>query len=293
MYNISSTFKTYKSIIDEYNVEEETDDDSDNCGGIKNEYLEGCTSKFSNNICSKAIYYLNKLEQSRKPQYISYGCKYFSYWLYKDVMNMEISSTDLIKLYKNILNGYKDNSSSDTLLNYLDLINKDIIENLKKLIENYEHFYNFINGNISPGMDKCTYGSACVHLYNENVKICKEKYDYDFCKELEKFRTIYNIYMETSYECNDMQKHLPSFMKSDVPVILIPFFSVLSISALFFIFYKYTPYGSWFRRLVKKEKNILNNLNEENKELQNYSNSQEKHFRSGNHQIAYHSVKYP
>ncbi|SCA60501.1 Plasmodium vivax Vir protein, putative [Plasmodium vivax] len=259
-YNIKDMYYAYNGIFNTWkpNLDNQAPKD---CIAFKEEHIREHQDTFINAQCSKAQHYLSKIETSSDPQYISNACKYFVYWLYYDVLKKDTDNRKILKIYQDVLTAYIDGSSKENFRNYVNFFSERTIENLIKLTEMYESFYKFKEGNIYHAGVKCNHADACVRLYNENIKVCEEGNDYDFCYELDNLKKSYDTYMMTNKDCPHLPKTLESYRLYNPAVIIItPFSILLVISVSLFFLYKFTPFGSLFRKRTKNKNKIPSNL---------------------------------
>ncbi|KMZ76569.1 hypothetical protein PVIIG_06569, partial [Plasmodium vivax India VII] len=79
----------------------------------------------------------------------------------------------------------------------------------------------------------------CVDLYKEYIEDCHNKFNSDFCYELEIFRNQFNTYISSETEFNDKDLYIPwNIFASKSVNLLIALVSVVVLSTFFFILYK-------------------------------------------------------
>ncbi|VVA00001.1 PIR protein, partial [Plasmodium vivax] len=183
------------------------------------------------------------------PQYVKNGCKYFLYWLYFEVLEKNVDYHKVLKIYEDVVKGYMEESANRHLDKYVSFFSDKTIEKFIKLTEMYDYIYKF-KKDTQHDNNKCDHGTKCVHLYKENIKICEESYDYDFCYELDNLKERYDTYMGTKGCCSSLSKTLESYKLHNPAVVIITPFSILL----------FTPFGSLFRKRAKNNKKIPGNL---------------------------------
>ncbi|SBT33408.1 PIR Superfamily Protein [Plasmodium ovale wallikeri] len=270
----------------EYNAATLNDRYREKLNSLKNDRkthnINGCrefTNQHLNNegyeykVCEAVILFLRHLkEESDYTTFHDNGCKYLYYWLYMHVLNKKQSIKYTLKLYKElhrIYNEYHD--SFNTFDKYINEMNEDTSYKLVKLTDMYNDFEKF-HERITPPAPKENCTSGVKDLYTKYLDECKNGYDYDFCDELKNFRKKHNFIIQKVLLCKGEQYLLPPVEKPDkVGTTVIPFSLITVTSLILPIMYKFTAFGPWIRRIIGKNKNILEYLNEEtNHSLNNY-----------------------
>ncbi|SBS99689.1 PIR Superfamily Protein [Plasmodium ovale curtisi] len=113
--------------------------------------------------------FLNHIEEQSSHYQEDY-CKYLYYWIYCDERNKNKSADRAREFYHKLFVGYLE----------------DV------------HVYND---------SKCDCVNSCAILYKNEVKLCFENYDYDFCYELENSKTIYAQTVTNLNYTNGAPKH--------------------------------------------------------------------------------------
>ncbi|CAI7719862.1 Plasmodium vivax Vir protein, putative [Plasmodium vivax] len=259
-YNVDNIHNTYKKILEAWKPRS-SDLISEKCMIVNEERIREHNSTFTGTHCSQAEHYLNNVETIRKPNYIINACKYFLYWLYCEVLKKNLDNQKILKVYKDVLTAYIDGSGKEIFRNYVNFFSEEIIEKFIKLTEMYDHFYKFKEENTTHGDVKCIHATECIRLYNENIKVCEEGNDYDFCYELDNLKESYDTYMMTKEICPHLTRTLESYkLYNPAVVIITPFSILLVISLSLFFFFKFTPFGSIFRKRTKNKNKIPDNL---------------------------------
>ncbi|KMZ76716.1 hypothetical protein PVIIG_05715 [Plasmodium vivax India VII] len=253
-------YRTYKGILETWDHGSISNTPKD-CIAFKEEHIREHQDTFINAQCSKAQHYLSKIETSSDPQYISNACKYFVYWLYYDVLKKDTDNRKILKIYKDVLTAYIDGSHKENFRNYVNFFSERTIKNLIKLTQMYDYFYKFKEEQISHENVKCNHAEDCIRLHNENIKVCEEGNDYDFCYELDNLKESYDTYMKSYERCPRLPKTLESYRAyNTASLIITPISILLVISLSLFLLYKFTPFGSFLGKRTKKQKKIPGNL---------------------------------
>ncbi|SBT31162.1 PIR Superfamily Protein [Plasmodium ovale wallikeri] len=284
-YNVISSLSTYKEKLNSYSG---SDNQlySGHCDDINTIYSAESEHNINKN-CEKAMMFLNHLVQH--DSYMDEGCTYLYYWLYAEVLNKNQSIDIAIRLYEWLLTKYDDENGTETFKNHSNYLSRSMLENLIKLIKLYDHFNKFKQVSESASRN-CECARECVNWYTDYVNECHAGSDVDFCNELENFRELYNGHMITESDCHDVQKVLPSVKRIDFTlVILIPLVTVLIISFIFFIMYKFTPFGSLIFLRFKRKKKMRNNIDQEIFELPQSTQMANGDFED-NYRISYKSL---
>ncbi|KMZ76797.1 hypothetical protein PVIIG_05398 [Plasmodium vivax India VII] len=236
-YNTAKTFLTYRTILEGWNSCE-AKSESRHCIGFSEEYISQYDDIFTNIHCSKALHYLSTVESITESQRLNNGCKYFLYWLYYEVLKKNLYKHKILKIYQDVLLGYIDSSYNHYFSNYISFFSEKTIDKIIKLSEMYDNFYKF-KGDIHHTDNKCDNAKECVRLYNENIKVCEEGDDYDFCYELDNLKESYDTYMKSNESCPNSPKTLESYRLFNPTVVIItPFSILLVISLSLFFLYK-------------------------------------------------------
>ncbi|VUZ99589.1 PIR protein [Plasmodium vivax] len=259
-YDVRNIYHTYKRVLDSWNPGSNFQT-SEEFIFINQDLIKKHTDAFTIKHCLQAQHYLSNVEEKREPQYLSNGCKFFLYWLYYDVLNRVSDYDKVLKIYEDVLREYIEVSSNDYFKNYIKSFSEQTIEKIIKLSEMYEYFYKFKEEDKKQGCNKCDNAEKCVSLYNENIKVCEKAKDYDFCYELDNLKESYDTYMKTNECCSSLPKTLKSYsVQNPAALIITPFSILLVISLFIFFLYKFTPFGSLFRKKTKNKKKIPGNL---------------------------------
>ncbi|SBT73500.1 PIR protein [Plasmodium ovale] len=255
-YNVVKSYNTYKDKLNFYKANESQVFIGD-CDNFNTKY-----STYSNydilETCKTTMRFLNHSEEQNN-SYVDEGCKYLFYWIYTEALKREIHIDTAFNIYEMLLQTYDDENDSYTLQEYIKNINKDMLFNLIKLIGLYENF-NKLKEVSKPACKNCDCAKECVKWYTGYVEECHAGYDTDFCDELENFRDLYNEHMLSENDCVGVEKILPSTRRVGLAfAISIPLVTLLMMSFIFFILYKFTSFGSLLDKMVKK-KHIWNDI---------------------------------
>ncbi|SBT55787.1 PIR Superfamily Protein [Plasmodium ovale wallikeri] len=286
-YNVVSSYKAYEEEISKY-----SDDDSVigilGCDSLSYKNIK-ISSDLLSKICATGIKFLSHLKE-KYDNYRDDGCKYLYYWLYVDVLKRNTSIENTLILYKDLNKKFNDdNDGLNTLDNYINKMNENTSDKIVKLIDIYKKFDEFEEEfKLAEKTVKCT--SECINLFTKYLEECVNGYDYEFCKELKNFRERYNVFVQKVLHCKEEQYLLPSVEIFDtVSMILIPIVSIITVSLILPILYKFTPFGSWIHRRLGKKKDIMENINEEESHFLYTYDSEINKSKNQNYNIVYNS----
>ncbi|CAI7718021.1 PIR protein [Plasmodium vivax] len=262
------------------------------CQNKTSQYMSNDKSEFSQ-ICTDVLTYFNKLENNYDRVYpLSASCYYVYYWLYFDKLKKKGKTDDeIFGIYHELSIFYKESVKKDPLCaQYLKLINKKTLNELKDLFSLYENFIKFIATNHPEVYDKCSCARECVNVYNKYLNKCHQGINKDLCNELEDFRYKYNEQMKKESECPDVDKTLPSTKRYDIVMLSsIIFLITVVTSVTVFILHKFTSFGSWICPAKKRKRQIMDNADEETSRYLHTSEMMNKNSGRSIH-IAYNSA---
>ncbi|SBS93107.1 PIR Superfamily Protein [Plasmodium ovale curtisi] len=280
-------YAKYQEKIDSY------DNDYDHiipgCNRFVSQLLNGSAYSAAK-ACSITIRLLSHLKDRNDPSYEEYGCKYLFHWLYSKVLSSKKSTEDALHMYKELNTIFNENNDGYNKFDkYINEMNKDTIDKLEKIINIYNVFNTYI-GTLEPPYTNVNCTSACIDLFTSYAKECRQKYDFFFCKELKDFREQYNVFIEKIILCKGEQYLLPSVEFFDtLGLIVVPTVLILVTSFVFPFLYKFTAFGPWINRIIGKNRNIWENINEDTNYSLNEYEMENKNSKKSNYNIAYNS----
>ncbi|GAW82731.1 variable surface protein [Plasmodium gonderi] len=280
---IKEDFKDYKKCEEEnpcknddpceYKELCENDEDSErvqSCEHYIKEYVKNFNFDLSSTCRTVTHYLQNQKSTNEINTYV--GCMYLYYWLYNDLLHKNKNSVYIKNLYDAFINAFNRNTVTPICSDFNMHLTQEVLENLKDIYEINTKLYNFINGRGECSGDrKCKCGEECANTYMRHQKNCQSNQYPDFCNALKNIRQQYNEEMEKE-KCNNIEYQiLPIFQAKNIRVSpLIPIVIILVISIFLFNIYKFTTFGSYFRRIIKRKRNKWNNIVEEYNMFQNY-----------------------
>ncbi|SBT52029.1 PIR Superfamily Protein [Plasmodium ovale wallikeri] len=250
-------------------------------GSVTNDaYTQYCDNfyrtKFGNNenflsSCKKVAKYLNHLNKGELTAERFNRCKHLNYLLnsneeYNTIPNYNTSH--LIDAYEELTK-----KINHACFYHIKKINEDTLRKLKDINNMHEYFNKIKDNSTSCSTECCSHASSCTKIYDSYITNCSVASTDHLCNELVNFKSEYDNIMQ-SIECQGVSKILtpPKEQYSSV-TLLIPLIIILVISVFSFIFYKFTPLGSWLDLQIAKKKKIWNYLQKESPLLYN-SNSE-------------------
>ncbi|KMZ76707.1 hypothetical protein PVIIG_05318 [Plasmodium vivax India VII] len=192
--------------------------------------------------CYKIVKYLRHLTSGSYEGKLIENCTYLNYRLYYEIekikKNVEVTS----QVYNEVIKGFTEHFDSEINIckGSMKNIERNELEELKKLIELHEKFNNFLKNEYKAGDKNCIYGTECVNTYLTYIQDCYYDYDRSFCKSLEKFREEYNDEALHVSNCEKVSRNLPPIEKgSKATSIMVPiFFTTLTLFSVVFLLYK-------------------------------------------------------
>ncbi|SBT02318.1 PIR Superfamily Protein [Plasmodium ovale curtisi] len=258
------------------------------CNELTYTYFKNAQDNISK-VCNTVLSFLNDLKVHNVSNYRDNGCKYLFYLLHSKTIDSETSFErvlDFTKKLNDIFNEHYDGLHKLDI--YINQMNKDTFDKLKKIINLYEAFNTYIS-KIKPPYNSVDRSSECIDLFVSYANECRQEYDFFFCNELKHFREQYNAFIDKVISCKGEKRLLPPVeFFNTVHVIIIPSFLILLTSFAFPLLYRFTAFGPWIRSLIDKDKKMLYDINEGTKHsLNTYVENNDSKIRSYN--IAYNS----
>ncbi|KMZ77359.1 hypothetical protein PVIIG_05507 [Plasmodium vivax India VII] len=236
MYNLGSRSYDYKSLF--------LDNHKQPKQGYERicEFMKQTYSIKNNNFilnCYKSLNYLDDLEE-KEHSYVrkAHGTLYLYLWLYdKELKNVKNKGKH-IDIYKKLLDLCFEDLNYNILTIFQSKVTEDNFELLKNLYDLYYKFDKIEHDNECANT-KYECAKKCVDLYKECIEVCHQKYNAEYCNELEIFRNQFNEYIISESQFKNKDLYIPSHIFSNKTVIfLISLVTVLALSTFFFILYK-------------------------------------------------------
>ncbi|VUZ99933.1 PIR protein [Plasmodium vivax] len=269
LYNFVSSFSTYEGIKNKCNDEIDQVDTTLCNYSI---FEKGCKDIHFYRNYLIAEKYLTYLQNDEIFPYAENACKYFSYWVYKEMIMNKTYSYSVPMLHGNIMR----NKNIQICKEYVEDITPETFKNIENLIDLYEKFLETLRVDDE---FTCNQAKICVELYKSLEKTCYLNSNDLFCKGIEKFREAYNKTMKTKIICDEYKilqpfQKRPERLSNTIPVVAITAISFASIMT-----YKFTPLGSWVRHRLSGNKSLKNKLEKELNASQNSSELQDMEYR--------------
>ncbi|CAI7717638.1 PIR protein [Plasmodium vivax] len=288
-YNFVSLFPEYKTKMDAY-IKNPPKEYESSCQGITENHLSNNDISIKNS-CLIVMAYLNDIRTTYYNRDIVSHCKYVYYWLYEFLLIRLGNDKNVLQYYNDILNKHNEQHAPSICVGTVEEFDKEKYGKINALYNVYEKYYSYTKKIQSCTSHLCTCGYECIKDYKTNIQKCTDPSNYEFCNELENFRTIYNTHIASGNSCDNMPDYLPPFLIIHIShIILIPITILLAISFILFLLYKYTPFGSRLCPLKKKMTQIRCNINEEIHQLNSTQEGSQKNMKNRSYHIAYNSV---
>ncbi|SBT02377.1 PIR Superfamily Protein [Plasmodium ovale curtisi] len=273
-----------------------------------------CTQIISNNLddttdfmkpCLEILKNLSYIKRNNYEPDINIQCKYMNFRInnqLKEIIGRQYAAPDFYEKFKTHYSN--DMKNWNICKGEIQEINREILKNIEVLYKLYSNFNNFTSSNLSTPDKRCDYGDECVNLYEINVKSCTAHEQNKFCKELIRFKELYNKHTKFKYVCENVKKCLPnpgaesqsqllqnigkcdgSSVENDISEdedlnednfvgmsslqfsVALAIILLLIMCFLFFFFFKFTPFRSLLHTHLGIIKNMLEMKNEKNNQL--------------------------
>ncbi|SBT73341.1 PIR protein [Plasmodium ovale] len=264
-YSSINLFHEYTEKFNEASANSNTHNCEVQCNHISTNKFKGV--EFID-ICYELAKYLDYINKNFKEDK-SVPCKYLNYILNSNKKFNQFSTYAASKLF----DAYKELSTNlNTCTSHIEYIEKkDVLEKLIKLY-NLQDYMNKIEKSMKTSeTEACDCAKKFATHYEDNKHSCHE-HDMDgFCIQLKSLEQSFFQYMNGK-NCPQIQKTLEVIIEnSRTPSYIVPTVMILVIPLIFFIFYKFTPFGYWINLLIRRRKNILKNITEDTTSLQDTS----------------------
>ncbi|SBT73597.1 PIR protein [Plasmodium ovale] len=302
IYNAAFSNCIYKNKLDSYKNASELENNN-SCSEFT--YSDLITQTNAQKICKAVILFLNDLNKHKDDIYedpttenITYenttykdnGCKYLFYWLYTYELNHSSKTFEnALNIYKDLYKRYNENHGQLNKLNKcIEEMNVHTSSRLVNLTNLYNTLDNFFS-KFETNKEKVACTSYSLGTYFRYVDECQKGNDIDFCNELKNFRKKYNSFIKNVIKCEEKYL-LPPLERIDVVSVTIIPFSLISVTSIILpILYKFTPFGPWIRRLIGKNENIYEYINEETNQSLNTYEIRDNISNMPNYNIGYYS----
>ncbi|SBT74474.1 Plasmodium vivax Vir protein, putative [Plasmodium ovale] len=285
-HNTASSYKEYRKELESYLSS------SDlllipGCNDFHSQHIKGSIYD-DPTVCAVAVKFLSHLKEKNIPSYEEEGCKYFFYWLYTKALDGKKHIEDTLDLYKKLNELFnEENDGHHKFDKYINNMNKDTCDKLQKVIHLYEVF-NKLENEVSQQSEQTKCISNCSELFTSYVDECREAYNYDFCNGLKDFREYHNYYFQSILHCKEEQYLLPQVEIYHIGgIILTPFVVILVTAFIFPIIYKFTAFGPWIHHILRRKKNIWENINQETNQSLNLYEMENRNSKIQSYNIAY------
>ncbi|SBT56108.1 PIR Superfamily Protein [Plasmodium ovale wallikeri] len=286
-YALASLFPKFKDYFEHGSI---NGNYTSKCNTIKSSHLNGELSDIIPCVSvAKHLAYINTLDAQEK----SKRCIYFNYWLNEKHPNVINSTINDIQFYKRLIQGYEANVS-EFKIHKCEIyhISDPIFKELKDLYNLYDMLYKIetsYSSSDSPS-SSCDKANEFIRLYDSHTNKCQTNMGSKFCKELIKLRNSYNALMATRTNCKILEEMLqPQESHNQHGTVVIPVTLIIVISLIFFILYKFTPFGSSISTRTRRVKRMWNNVYKKSFQLFNKSRHKQLNLENSGYNIQYHS----
>ncbi|KMZ88910.1 hypothetical protein PVBG_05839 [Plasmodium vivax Brazil I] len=208
-YDFADIFPTCKHDFDREikNLDSEYED---HCISISGQLNNDRNTEFIK-PCQKLIQYLKYIKKEYLAGIHIQSCKYFSYILKNELLNVKKTCDSTEECYKKLYDTYETKSDGiDVCKKHIEEFNENIFKKFQNLDSLYENFYKFTNKKEERENTKCHFGIECSEKYNEHIKLCHQASNIGFCKALDKFKDTYNNHMKDESKCENVPRYLYS-----------------------------------------------------------------------------------
>ncbi|SBS82068.1 PIR Superfamily Protein [Plasmodium ovale curtisi] len=270
--------------------------------------------------CKRITMYLKYLNDKTTRVDIPLNCKYINYKLNDEVRKLENTSYEHSDLYSKWIAVYRSSPQDISTICKENMQHLDdvIFKKIQDLYNMYHKYNKYITTSGSSNSIECTEFTECVNSYNNYESICTKSSDKNFCNALDSFRIYYQSYSASVVsKCIGTQVLLRSFQMSTEDGqsfidggeleedddyidpfglqyigtnIFIMFTIIILLSFLFFILYRFTPFGYWLRPRIKNKIKILKIIYEKSTKLYRNTRNEEKDSLKDPINLQYHSM---
>ncbi|SBT01040.1 PIR Superfamily Protein [Plasmodium ovale curtisi] len=226
-------------------------------------------------------------------------CSYINFWLNNELRKNELSEINFDS-YKKFINFDQELLQKPMCVYDIYYLNDDRFKKTEELYDLYYQYHVFIAYKDNENSIACVYAKSCVEKYNDMIS----KYTYyDSGNLLSELESTKNIFEEngllTIKNCEypiPPLKPLPPKVNLSLSLsslVPIPFLAaIVGILPILLLVYKFTPLGPLLHKLIKNNRTILNNFEEENHELMQFIQRNNKNSENRPYTIAYNSADY-
>ncbi|SBT84208.1 PIR protein [Plasmodium ovale] len=224
-------------------------------------------------------------------------CSYINFWLNNELRENELNEINFDS-YRKFINFDQELLEKRMCVYDIYYLNDDRFEKTKELYYLYDQYNMFIAYKDKKYEIACAYAKSCVEKYNDMIN----KY-YDSGNLLSELKSTKDLFekngllsMEKCEYSIPPLKPLPPKVNLSLSLsslVPIPFLAaIVGILPILLFVYKFTPLGSLLHNLIKNNRTILNNFEEENHELMQFIQRNNKNSENRPYTIAYNSADY-
>ncbi|SBT51977.1 PIR Superfamily Protein [Plasmodium ovale wallikeri] len=290
-YSIVNSFPEYNDDFD-HTLKDNDRIYTGKCNHIRNSHFEGNLNIME--PCLSIARHLAHINGYGTIDEKNKRCKYFNYRIktqYGRIHDFDGNNEDL---YNKLNEGYAIYPSDFKIYKCkIESISEGAFKELKDLYNLHDKLYKIKKSYSGPNSSSssCENADEFVQLYDGYIKECNTKGQTKFCNKLTELSNNYQAIMETKPTCKKMLQVLEPPKDNDQPVTaLVPFVIILVMSILFFILYKFTPFGPWIRPQILRKKKIWKDLHEKVVQLFHNSRNKVSNCRNSELNVLYHSL---
>ncbi|SBT73302.1 PIR protein [Plasmodium ovale] len=270
--------------------------------------------------CKRITMYLKYLNDKTTTVDIPLNCKYINYKINDEIRKLENTPYEHSDLYSKWIAVYRSSSQDIYTICKENVQHLDgvIFKKVQDLYNMYHKYNKYISTSVSSNTIECTEFEECVNSYNNYESICINGSDKNFCNALDSFRIYYQSYSgRVVSKCIGTDVLLKSFQMSTEDGqssidgeeleedddymdpfglqyigtnIFIMFTIIILLSFLFFILYRFTPFGYWLRPRIKNKIKILKKIYEKSTKLYRNTRNEETDSLKDPINLQYHSM---
>ncbi|SBS90541.1 PIR Superfamily Protein, partial [Plasmodium ovale curtisi] len=272
VYCSATEYKTHDDLIKTYRTNNSNNAESCIVGISDSTKRSKILEDFSK-LKKYLIHYKSGLDKSNHTRY----CSYINFWLNNELRKNKLNEINFDSYIK-FINFDQELLKKPMCVYDIYYLNDDRFKKTQELYDLYDQYHGYLSFKNNQNYVACVYAKSCAEKYNDMIS----KYTYydsgNLLSELESTKELIekNV-MLTIQDCkNDIPSLKPLPPKVNLSLSLsslvpIPFLAaIVGILPILLLVYKFTPLGPLLHKLIKNNRTILNNFEEENHELMQF-----------------------
>ncbi|SBT55976.1 PIR Superfamily Protein [Plasmodium ovale wallikeri] len=278
-YSTVSAFVKYEEEINTVtNRISDKQDHGAKCNQIVSDHFS--SNDFSDH-CHKVAKYLHYIKEKED---IENRCKCLNYLLNTKITFNIVSNKkgpELFKAYEKI------STNMETCKFKIGYIREEDLDNIRKLRALHNSFSKLTKSIEQNYDDMYSKAEDFSQLYKDAINACQSDDSEGYCGVLSEFELLcyHHVKSKNCEEIAELMKYKKKLNKA--LKITVPSITLLTIPFFLYIFYKFTPFGSWVNKKILKKERILDNLFDES-QFQN--SSEQLNLQDNRYNIKYHVV---